>query len=150
MELSYFVLLLFSKVNSNGIVTLGVPFDRRQPPPTWDDLYTDSLQQPIASGGLVVLSALWTDSDITYQQQSVSPEVYYHQYAKYEDDVDQTLNRASEDALLYGGYQQFEATWVLVVTWVDMMPRLHRSDADQASLEPVASFAISFNTLFNI
>ncbi len=100
-------------------------------PGTWEDL---SRWWWYDIYGLAILAPLWADSDFNYPDS----KVLYQQYdssLEYgcQDSalVNTVLARANEDAAAYAGFSKFETTWVLVVTWVNIHPRMWRSPHDQ-------------------
>lgn len=49
------------------------------------------------------------------------------EYARWET----IANRTKADAINYGGTATFDPTWVLVVTWVNQLPRVHYDSATE-------------------
>ncbi len=71
------------------------------------------------------MAPLWADCNYCHSDSFV----HYQQYDELGEfgsaDPERTrriLDRASADALELGGFSGFEATWVLVITWVRMYP----------------------------
>ncbi len=71
------------------------------------------------------MAPLWADCNYCHSESVV----HYQQYDELGEfgsaDAEKTrrmLDRASADALELGGFAGFQATWVLVVTWVRMYP----------------------------
>ncbi len=89
----------------------------------WYDIY-----------GLAIVAPLWADSDISYSDSKVSYQQYDSTLEYGCQDialVNAILTRANEDAEAYAGFSKFETTWVLVVTWENIHPRVWRSSNDK-------------------
>ena len=117
------------QIHSNGLVSFGTWFWASYVPSSWSQLSNWYDIQ-----GLAVLAPLWTESDYNHQDSKVLYQQYDSAQRYGSQDRTQTdamLSRASEDAVAYGGFSSFKATWVLVVTWVNMHPRQWRSPVDK-------------------
>ena len=84
--------------------------------------------------GFGILAPLWTDNDCSHGK------TFYHVYdsrkttpdATKRAEKDQIINKAKEDIIKYSGELDVTPTWVLVVTWFHVLPRLnYDSERDQ-------------------
>ena len=73
-----------------------------------------------------MVAPFWVDNDARYGR------VFYHIYdATVGDNAEsekartrEMLKMAEKDAIEHGGVSQVDPSWVLVVTWTDMVPRV--------------------------
>ncbi|KAI0231036.1 Mucin-like protein, partial [Lamellibrachia satsuma] len=77
--------------------------------------------------GFAMLAPLWTDNDARFGN------VYYHiyditQHTTTSDDqarVKHAINHANDDVIAHGGVSVAGVTWVMVITWGQLIPRMH-------------------------
>ena len=84
--------------------------------------------------GFGILAPLWTENDCS------RGKTFYHVYdstkttsdATKRAETDQIMDMAKEDIVKYSGELGVTPTWVLVVTWFHVLPRLnYNSERDQ-------------------
>ena len=80
-----------------------------------------------------MLAPLWSNTDVPEWSSESGNNVYYHIYDRTDASqkspndravLDYVLNKAQEEALEYGGVSHVDPSWVMIVTWVNMMPRV--------------------------
>lgn len=121
------------QIYSSGYVTLGEEFTRCTPG-SFDSLLNNRKRQSVRQSGFAMLAPLWSDTHVSSSATFSSyTNVYYHIYDSTDTltrDVDETvtmnyvLEKAKDDAMNYGGVSDIEPTWVMVITWKNMQPRL--------------------------
>ncbi|KAK2167442.1 hypothetical protein NP493_1275g00055 [Ridgeia piscesae] len=115
------------KIYSNGYVTLGQSYNRRMPA----DFMTVSYNKKWSAyyRGFALFAPLWTDAN--FQRGRVT----YHIYDRTDTKVSETekyrvkhaLQLAKEDTVEYGGSSSIDPSWVMVISWVDLTPRMYYS-----------------------
>ena len=125
------------QVNSNGYVAMGTLYGGRNPA-YFDDLFNKRKARTAQRKGFALFAPLWADSDLRRQGS-----VFIHRYEKTDtqssrlayDRIRHVLALATYDVATYGGLNDFEATFVLVVTWNGMVPRRsYEPEFDQVSV----------------
>ncbi|KAI0237078.1 Mucin-like protein [Lamellibrachia satsuma] len=89
-------------------------------------------RQTANNQGFAMLAPLWTDNDARYG------DVYYHIYdltmpgstATDQARVKHIIDHARDDVIKNGGVSVTDVTWVLVITWSHMIPRMYYSRYD--------------------
>ena len=123
-----------AQIYTNGYVTLNNVYDGRWPRRFDMMLSPYKRQQVKKHTGFGMLAPLWGDNDARYGQ------VYYHIYDTTTDHgtelmrqrTNELLKLAKKDAIEYGGMSEVDPTWVLVVTWDEMLPRVwYNAHSDQ-------------------
>ncbi|KAK2190867.1 hypothetical protein NP493_66g06051 [Ridgeia piscesae] len=119
-----------AKIFTNGYVTFGLDFDRRNPVRLNQEMLSLTKRLKAKKRGMVMMAPLWTDNDAT------KGDVYYHIYdlAKAGSTstdlarVQHAIAHAKKDILSSSGVSVTDVSWVMVVTWSKMMPRMYPSD----------------------
>ena len=80
-----------------------------------------------------MVAPFWVDNDARYGH------VFYHIYDATDDDnmerTREILKLAEKDAIEHGGVSEVDPSWVLIVTWTDMVPRLwYNAHADHVCI----------------
>ena len=93
-------------------------------PIKFKDMLSASKKKVVGKSGFAVIAPMWTDADAT------KGDVFYHVYdratERLSDDKVNTsyvMTLAAEDVMTYGGLSDVHPSWVMVVTWVDQLPR---------------------------
>ncbi|CAH1789481.1 unnamed protein product, partial [Owenia fusiformis] len=99
-------------VSSNGLISFGRPY-----------LNYWARKFPLGRRNLAILASFWGDHDT---RESLSPSgVYYQSYTR-EDTLNEKgqllLEAASKEVMRYTNVADFEATWMMKVTWKDVFP----------------------------
>jgi len=106
-------------------------------------------QQQVKQTGFGMIAPMWADNDANYGH------VYYHMYdtTTYgiteleRERTSHILKLAKKDAIDSGGMSEVDPTWVLVVTWAEMVPRVwYNAWSDQVG--PICD-PLNLNPLFN-
>ena len=70
-----------------------------------------------------IIAPFWATTDSYFAFRYNLSKVYYQVYNQTHEKSNETLAMASEHVKSYtGGFDDFEATWVLVVTWEKLCP----------------------------
>ena len=70
-----------------------------------------------------IIAPFWATTDTYFAFRYNHSKVYYQVYNQTHEKSNETLAMASEHVKSYtGGFDEFEATWVLVVTWEKLCP----------------------------
>ena len=112
-------------MNSNGYVALGTMFRRRKPG-SLNRLFNKRKLKKAQRKGFALFTPLWVDSNLREQGS-----VFIHTYEKTDttssgiayDRIQHVLALCNSDVAKYGGLNNFDATFVMVVTWDSMVPR---------------------------
>ena len=73
-----------------------------------------------------VIAPFWATTDTYFAFRASHSKVYYHVYKPTEENSAEILNIATKDVQRYtGGFANFKATWVLVVTWEKLCPYVY-------------------------
>ena len=117
-------LTIFPQIHSNGYITMGQPYNRRMPA----DFTTvaKNKKRSSARSGFAMFAPLWADANFK------NGRVTYRVYDRTDSRLSVTerlqtkhvLQLAKEDTALYGGSSAIDPSWVMVVTWVDVTPRM--------------------------
>ncbi|KAI0221767.1 Dedicator of cytokinesis protein 1 [Lamellibrachia satsuma] len=115
------------KIYTNGYVTFGLNFERRFPDTLSKNLFSYTKRQTANKQGFAMLTPLWTDNDAR------SGAVYYHIYdltkpgstAADQARVKHAVDQARRDVIAHGGVSITDVTWVMVITWSQMLPRMY-------------------------
>ena len=84
----------------------------------------DSVKMTTALGkGFAMIAPLWTDNDAR------SGDVFYNNYDTSIDNINSDVatavfQRAQSDVRKYSGYTEVSVSWVGIVTWSKMIPRM--------------------------
>lgn len=92
-----------------------------------------------------MLAPYWSNIDFGNSFVNGPSKVFYHVYSDSVPGSNTTLSEATEDVmklLLRPLPTSFNASWVLVVTWVDLRPR----EYTEASKNLVSYVSLRFNT----
>ncbi|KAI0210407.1 Mucin-like protein [Lamellibrachia satsuma] len=119
-------------IYTNGYVTFGLNFASRYPHRLNKDILSYAKRQTAKKQGFAMLAPLWTDNDAR------TGDVYYHIYdltqpgstSSDQARVKHAIDHARYDVITSGGLSVTDVTWVMVVTWKDMVPRLYYSIHD--------------------
>ncbi|KAK2190852.1 hypothetical protein NP493_66g04024 [Ridgeia piscesae] len=118
------------KIFTNGYVTFGLDFDSRNPVRLNQEMLSLTKRLKAKTRGITVMAPLWTDNDAT------QGDVFYHIYdlanagstATDLARVQHAIAHAKEDILSSSDVSVTDVSWVMVVTWSKMMPRMYPSD----------------------
>ncbi|KAI0213904.1 hypothetical protein LSAT2_001008 [Lamellibrachia satsuma] len=120
-------------VYTHGYVTLSQRSNFRTPVDIRKAM-TPKVKKHSRRYGFAILAPLWTDNDCS------RGKTFYHVYdskkttsdATKQAEKDKIMNKAKEDIVKYSGELDVTPTWVLVVTWFQVLPRLnYNSERDQ-------------------
>ncbi|KAK2162840.1 hypothetical protein NP493_1501g01086 [Ridgeia piscesae] len=114
-------------IYTNGYVTFGLNFESRYPDNLNKDLLSYAKRVTAKKQGFAMLAPLWTDNDAQYG------DIFYHVYdltqpgstSTDQARVKHAIDHAKQDVLNNGGVSVTDVTWVMVVTWTGMIPRLY-------------------------
>ncbi|KAK2158335.1 hypothetical protein NP493_1807g00024 [Ridgeia piscesae] len=117
------------KIYSNGYITFGLNFESRYPDRMDKNMLGYAKRKTAQKQGFAMLAPLWTDNDARYGQ------VYYHIYDKTQPGptskdkarVKHAVDHARDDVIENGGVSVTAVTWVMVITWSHMLPRMYYS-----------------------
>ncbi|KAI0239923.1 Mucin-like protein [Lamellibrachia satsuma] len=120
------------KIYTNGYVTFGMNFENRYPDTLNKEMLSYAKRQTAEKQGFAMLAPLWTDND------AVSGDYYYHIYDLTKPGTSSTdqarvkhaTDHARLDILKNGGVSVTDATWVMVITWSRVLPRMYLSVFD--------------------
>ncbi|KAI0230680.1 hypothetical protein LSAT2_019006 [Lamellibrachia satsuma] len=113
-------------IYTHGYVALSQRLNRRTPADIRKAM-TAIVKQRSRRYGFGILAPLWTDNDCSHGK------TFYHVYDSTKttsDPVEKArmeaiMELAKDDVIKYSGELDFVPTWVLVVTWRNMLPRLN-------------------------
>ena len=77
---------------------------------------------------MAVIAPFWATNDMYFAFRAGHSKVYYQVYEKAKESSFEILSMASKHVRLYddtGKFSNFEATWVLVVTWENLCPYVY-------------------------
>ena len=75
---------------------------------------------------MAVIAPFWATTDIRFAFRTGHSKVYYQVYKQAEGSSAAVLSMATKDVQRYTGkFANFEATWVLVVTWEKLCPYVY-------------------------
>ena len=75
-----------------------------------------------------IIAPFWATTDTYFAFKNGHSKVYYQVYRQTEKTSNEILAMASKDVKSYNGrFSDFEATWVLVVTWEKLCPYVYYS-----------------------
>ena len=101
---------------------MNTPFDGRQPKPGFQSMFDSVKKAAARKKGFVMIAPLWTDNDAR------QGKVFYHIYNLGADDSDPytaaTVFQRAQTDLSDISYTDVDVSWVIVITWVDMLPRM--------------------------
>ncbi|KAK2190863.1 hypothetical protein NP493_66g06040 [Ridgeia piscesae] len=123
----------YMKIFTNGYVTFGLDFNSRNPVKLTPEMLSLSKRLKASARGMAMVAPLWTDNDAT------QGDVFYHIYdlanaGSTSTDlarVQHAIAHAKDDVLASSGVSVTDVSWVMVVTWSNMMPRMYLSQYDQ-------------------
>ena len=112
------------QITTNGYVTMGTSYESRTPT-KFEDMLSASKKEAVAKSGFAMFAPMWTDADARHG------DVFYHVYNRATKDVSDNnkararhaMTMAAEDVRQFGGLSDVDPSWVMVITWVDMLPR---------------------------
>ncbi|KAK2160812.1 hypothetical protein NP493_1626g00009 [Ridgeia piscesae] len=117
------------KIYSNGYVTFGLNFESRYPVRLRTNMLGYMKRKTAQKQGFAMLAPLWTDNNARYG------EVYYHIYDLTQPGstptdkarVKHAVDHARDDVVENSGVSVTDVTWVIVITWNRMLPRMYYS-----------------------
>ncbi|KAK2165544.1 hypothetical protein NP493_1362g01015 [Ridgeia piscesae] len=117
------------KIYANGYVTFGLNFESRYPDRLSKYLLVNTKRNIAQKKGFAMLAPLWTDNDAR------KGKVYYHIYDLTQPGstltdkarVKHAVDYAKDDVVENSGVSVTDVTWVMVITWSDMLPRMYYS-----------------------
>ncbi|KAI0225835.1 Mucin-like protein [Lamellibrachia satsuma] len=120
------------KIYTNGYITFGLEYNNRNPNKLNQNLLSQAKLKTAQKGGIVMMAPLWTDNDAIYG------DVYYHIYdlnnaGSTSTDmarVQHAIAHAKDDVLASSGVSVTDVSWVMVITWSQMVPRMYLSKHD--------------------
>ena len=98
---------------------------RSRTPTKFEDMLSNSKKKAVETSGFAMFAPMWTDSDAS------SGDVFYHVYDRATKGVTND-NRARarhanamavEDVKNFGGLSDVDPSWIMVITWKDLIPR---------------------------
>ena len=112
------------QITTNGYVTMGASYESRTPT-KFVDMLSASKKAAVVKTGFAIFAPMWTDSDAT------KGDVFYHVYdgattALSNDNKARArhgLAMAAEDVRKFGGISDVNPSFVMVITWANMLPR---------------------------
>ena len=98
-------------------------YDGRQPKKLFHNMFDSVKMTTALSKGFAMIAPLWTDNDgrsgnVFYNNYDSSLENYYPAVAT------TVFQRAQSDIRKYSSYTDVTVSWVGVVTWSKMIPRM--------------------------
>ena len=96
-------------------------------------MFNQYKRQQVKQTGFAMVAPFWVDNDARYGH------VFYHIYDATDDDnmerTREILKLAEKDAIEHGGVSEVDPSWVLIVTWTDMVPRVwYNANADHVCI----------------
>ncbi|KAK2181108.1 hypothetical protein NP493_410g01020 [Ridgeia piscesae] len=112
-------------IYTNGYVTLGMRYQRRQPRRLNEWMLSYYKRRTATRQGMGMLAPLWTDNNAWHGT------VCYHIYdltqpgstVEEQMRVKHAIDHARDDVIAHGGVSVTRITWVMVITWTEMLPR---------------------------
>jgi len=112
------------QITTNGYVTMGASYESRTPT-TFTDMLSASKKSAVVKTGFAIFAPMWTDCDAT------KGDVFYHIYDGATKDLSNDnkararhgLVMAAEDVRKFGGISDVNPSFVMVITWANMIPR---------------------------
>ena len=103
---------------------MGASYESRTPI-KFEDMLSPSKKEAVANSGFAMFAPMWTDGD------ALKGDVFYQVYNRATDGVSadnkararHALTMAAEDVRRFGGLSDVDPSWVMVITWADMLPR---------------------------
>ena len=141
------VLYLPLQIYTHGYVSLSQRLLRRNPPVDITKLMPKS-KYYAKRHGYALLAPFWADSDCTQNSKT-----YYHEYDSSttasspaeKTRTDAIMNLAKQYIKKYSGDQDINPDWVLVVTWINNLPKLEYDPTrDKACYFYFAEFTIEY------
>ncbi|KAI0221528.1 Mucin-like protein [Lamellibrachia satsuma] len=94
-------------------------------PTRFEDMFSASKKEAVAKSGFAMFAPMWTDADAR------QGHVFYHVYNRATEGVSadnkartrHAMTMAAEDVRQFGGLSDVDPSWVMVITWADMLPR---------------------------
>ena len=125
-------------------MTLGATYQSRTPN-LFEDMFSASKSTVVESTGFVMLAPMWTDANA--KEGHVFYQAYTQATAGLSDDAkartERVMAKAIVDVKSLGGPSDFRPTWVLVVTWENLLPRVsYEAENDKVII-------MCFNTRLN-
>ena len=88
-------------------------------------MLSNSKKKAVETSGFAMFAPMWTDSDAS------SGDVFYHVYDRATKGLtNDSMARARhamamgvEDVKNFGGLSDVDPSWIMVITWKDMIPR---------------------------
>ena len=118
--------IYLAQIYTHGYVSLGQRLNRRSPVDI-TKVMTPKVKQRSRRYGYGILAPLWTNNNCSYGK------TFYHVYDSRKKMSDPTkkarlnaiMNLAKADVIKYSDESSVSPSWVLVVTWKDMLPLLN-------------------------
>ena len=103
---------------------MGASYNSRIPT-KFEDMLSASKKVAVKKSGFAMFTPMWTDADAS------EGDVFYHVYNRATEGVSDdkkararhVMTMAAEDVRQFGGLSDVDPSWVMVITWADMIPR---------------------------
>lgn len=113
------------QITTNGYVTLGSNY-RSRTPNLFTNMFNPSKEAVLDRTGFAMFAPMW--SDVNAREGNVFYHVYDQATTGLSDDerarTKHVMAKARVDVKRYGGRELFNPTWVMVVTWENILPRM--------------------------